>query len=92
MNSNLLDVLNKIKNKRLVILDKLTSNAIETVREADYLIKNKDEDVLIAHPDGINEFNFTKFSNQKKYHGIVFGFDDQNQTNTSISHTGRVRY
>ncbi len=91
MHSNLLEVLSKVKNKRLVILDKLTSNAIETIIEADHCIKNKNEDVLIAHPDGINEFNFIEFTKQKrKYHGIVFGFDDQNQTNTSISHTGRV--
>lgn len=95
--TDLLNVINKlnIKKKKIIPIKKNTSSAIETLLYAKRYVK-MNESVLIAHPDGINTFFskkklFSKISNPKG-DGIIFSFDENVQTNTSETHTGRLIY
>lgn len=95
--TNLLDVINKlnIKKKRIVTIKKNTSSAIETLFYAKRYVK-KNESILVAHPDGINTF-FSKKKllskiNNPNCDGLIFCFDEDVQTNTSETHTGRLIY
>ena len=95
--TNLLDVINKlkIKKKKIIPIKKDTTSAIETLFFADPYV-GKNEDVLIAHPDGINIFfsksTLIKKLNSNKIDGLIFAFDEDVQTNTSETHTGRLIY
>ena len=91
LNSEILDILDKVKVRKKIILSKnKTSNAIETVLLADKLLKNNDS-IIVAHPDGLNNFSKNLFLKEaKKNEGVIFGLNDDNQTNTSNSHLGRV--
>ena len=95
--TDLLEVINnlKIKKKKIIPIKKNTTSAIETLFFADPYI-SKNESVLVAHPDGINIF-FSKNKLQKKLNsnnldGLIFAFDEDMQTNTSETHTGRLIY
>ena len=95
--TNLFDIINKlkIKKKKIIPIKKSTTSAIETLFFADPYIK-KNESVLVANPDGINIF-FSKSKLRKKLNsnsldGLVFAFDEDIQTNTSETHTGRLIY
>ena len=95
--TDLLDIINKlkIKKKRIVSIKKNTTSAIETLFYAEPYV-SKNESILIAHPDGINIFfskqEVNKKLNSKNCDGLVFAFDEDIQTNTSETHTGRLIY
>jgi dTDP-glucose pyrophosphorylase len=82
----------KIK-KKIVAIKKDTTSVIETISFAKKYIK-LNEQVLICHPDNINLF-FSKNELHKKLKtpnadGLLFAYDEDSQTNTSNTHTGRV--
>jgi len=92
--TQLLNVLKNLKVKKKIIeIKKNTSSIIETVNYAEKYLKPNDQ-VLICHPDNINFF----FSRKKllsklknnNIDGYLFAFDEDSQTNTSETHTGRV--
>ena len=92
--TQLLNVLKNLKVKKKIIeIKKNTSSVIETVNYAKKYLKPNDQ-VLICHPDNINFF----FSRKKllsklknnNIDGYLFAFDEDSQTNTSETHTGRV--
>lgn len=92
--TGLLDVLNKLKiKKKIISIKKNTSSTLETIKYAKNYIK-KDESILIAHPDNINIFfSIKKIKSQLKdinYDGFLFAFNENTQTNTSETRTGRV--
>ena len=92
--TNLLSIIQNLKiKKRIIEIKKNTSNVIETVYFAKKYVKDN-EQVLICHPDNINIF-FSKqiLKNKLIKHntdGLLFAFDEDNQTNTVETHTGRV--
>lgn len=84
LNSNLIIKLNnlKIKKKKILIIDYLTNNVVDTILIANKYIKNS-EDVLIVHPDSIVNFNksyFLKIIKNKSIDGLVFTYDHFNPT------------
>ena len=92
--TKLLSVIQNLKiKKKIVEIKKDTSSAIETINFAKNYIKSN-EQVLICHPDNINLF-FSKSDLKKKLNkpnadGLLFVYDEDSQTNTSETHTGRV--
>ena len=92
--TDLLNLINKLKIKKKVIsIKNNTSNVIETIHHAKNYIK-KDEKITIVHPDGINFFFskkkvVSKFKNPK-CEGMLFAYDEEIQTNTTETHTGRL--
>ena len=92
--TSLLDLINSLKIKKQIISIKdKTSNIIETVYHAKNYI-NKNEKITIVHPDGINFF-FSKKKVISKFDdprcdGMLFAFDEEIQTNTTETHTGRL--
>ncbi len=92
--TDLLKVIKKLKIKKQIIsINKDTSNVIETVYYAKEYV-NKNESVLICHPDNINIFyskkDFEKKITQNNADGLLIAFDEESQTNTAETHTGRV--
>ena len=90
-------LLNTIQNlkirKKIIEIKKDTSSVIETVSFAKKYVK-PNEQVLICHPDNINLF-FSKNELKKKLmkpnvDGLIFAYDEDSQTNTSETHTGRA--
>ena len=92
--TKLLDVIQNLKiKKKIVAIKRDTSSVIETVSFAKKYIKSN-EQILICHPDNINLF-FSKNDLIKKLknpivEGLLFAYDEDSQTNTSETHTGRV--
>ena len=92
--TKLLNIIQNLKiKKKIVEIKKDTTSVIETVGFAKKHIKSN-EQVLICHPDNINLF-FSKNELHKKLKtpnadGLLFAFDEDSQTNTSETHTGRV--
>ena len=91
------DLLKTIQNlkikKKIVSINKDTSSVIETVYFAKKFV-GVNEEVMICHPDNINVF-FSKQDFQKKLKkndsdGLLIAFDEDSQTNTIETHTGRV--
>lgn len=91
--TDLLTELNKLKiKKKIVSILKNTSSAIETILFSEKYL-NQNDHILIAHPDGLNFLNFKKFLSWLKKpncDGFLCAFDEDSQTNTSETHTGRV--
>lgn len=92
--TNLLTVLKNLKVKKKIIeIKKNTSSVVETISYAKKHIK-LDEQILICHPDNINFFfSKKKLLNKLKkpnIDGYLFAFNEDSQTNTSETHTGRV--
>ena len=92
--TNLINVISNLKIKKKIIkINKNTSSVIETVLYAKKYIKTN-EQVLICHPDNINIF-FSKKDLKNKFkklknENLLFIFDENYQTNTSETRTGRV--
>ena len=93
--NNLLSLLKELKvKKKIISIDKPTSSTINTVLNSDGYVKDN-EDVLIAHPDGIQFFDEKKFYEKiklKKLSGMPFVFDKDNQSNMSNQNSGRVLF
>ncbi len=93
IDSNLLIELQSLKVKKKIIgIPKDTSSSIETVFYAEKYVKNHDK-ILIAHPDGINFYKkkeFHKFLKTSNADGFVCAFNEDSQSNTSETHTGRI--
>ena len=92
--TDLLNVIQKLKiKKKIVSIKKNTSSVIETVHFAKKYIKSG-ESILICHPDCVSDFFSKKELIQSlkspNSDGLLFAFDDDHQTNTSETHTGRV--
>tara|TARA_B100000787_G_scaffold154986_1_gene130137 strand:+ start:441 stop:1997 length:1557 start_codon:yes stop_codon:yes gene_type:complete len=84
--------INKIKyEKNTIVLKKDTKNLIETILQSKLLISNKNEKIIIFHPDSFCEIDIEKFCNisKKGYDGIQFGYDHFNPTDHLSSNTGR---
>ena len=92
--TKLLNIIQNLKiKKKIVEIKKDTTSVIETIGFAKKHIRSN-EQVLICHPDNINLF-FSKKELHKKLKspnadGLLFAFDEDSQTNTSETHTGRV--
>ncbi len=92
--TNLINVINSLKIKKKIIkINNNTSSVIETVLCAKKFIRSN-EQVLICHPDNINIFFSKKDLINKfkalKNENLLFIFDENYQTNTSETRTGRV--
>ncbi len=91
------DLLKVIKNlkikKKIISIKKNTSSVIETVYFAKKYV-NSNEQILICHPDNINVFFskqlFKKTLINNKSDGLLLAFDEDSQTNTVETHTGRA--
>lgn len=91
------DLLKVIKNlsikKKIISIKKNTSSVIETVYFAKKYVSSNEE-VLICHPDNINIFFSEQLFKKKLIHGkndgLLLAFDEDSQTNTVETHTGRV--
>ena len=89
---NIKRYIDKIKYKKNTItLKKETKNLIETVLHSKLLINNKNEKIIIFHPDSFCEIDIAKFYtlSKKEFDGIQFGYDHFNPTDHLSSDTGR---
>lgn len=92
--TNLLNIIQNLKIKfRIVEIKKDTSSVIETIGFAKKYVKIN-EQILICHSDNINIF-FSKNDLLKKLYkpnlsNLLFAYEEDSQTNTSETHTGRV--
>ena len=92
--TDLLKVIRNLKiKKKIVSINKDTSSVIETLYFAKKFV-GINEEVLICHPDNINIFfskqAFQKKLKQNKSDGLLLAFDEDSQTNTVETHTGRA--
>lgn len=93
INSKLLLKLKKLKiKKKILSIPKDTSSALETVLYSDKFVNDNDR-IIIAHPDGVNFFDKKKFEffiKNTSCDGAVCAFNEDSQSNTSETHTGRI--
>lgn len=92
--TDLLTILEKQKiKKKIVAIQKNTSNVIETINFANKHVNYK-ESALICHQDCISTFlskkDLLQNLNKPDLDGLLFASDSDRQTNTTEIHTGRV--
>ena len=92
LNSNLIEKLNSFNiKKKILIIDHITNNIIDTILSANKYIKNS-EAIIIAHPDSIvnfNKNNFLKKINNKSIDGLIFTYNHFNPTFLDSDLVGR---
>ena len=91
LNTNLIEKLNSLKiKKKIIIIDHITNNIIDTILSADKYIKKKDA-IIIAHPDSIIKFNRNHFLKQinNSIDGLIFTYNHFNPTFLDSDLVGR---